>query len=382
MSHWLLWLGGVFSEGSLLKHTAISPAANRWQSGLIRALNKQGIPVVILSHLPEPLWPKGQCLPGSHSDFDSYFESSFVRYWNIPMLRSASLSRSYNKAFREICKQKGKPLAIFSYNPNPESVATGLYAQKHYQVPWVDICADHYDPGPDWARYSSGANLAKGHVFLSYLAFQNCPFPKKLHLDGGVSSLKFDPGMQFSSKLADKKIILYTGMMSIWGGVSFLLKAFEKIQNPDIECWICGHGNSPQVNAALKRDCRIRFFGLVSELQLQEICQQASLLVNPRPTQILGNNMNFPSKILEYLSYGKPVISTWTSGLSPEYRDVLEVLSEETEECLAGTIQKVLDWTDEKRYEKSKKIKSFLLGQKTWQHQADKLINWLKDGVL
>jgi len=379
---WLLWLGGIFSEDAMLKHSAVSPASNRWQTGLIKAVGEQGLPVVLLSHLPEPLWPRGQYRPGSSDDLDPQFESSFVRYWNIPLLRSVSLRRTYIDAFREICEQKEKPLAVLSYNPTPHAVDVGLHAQKHYQIPWIDICADSYEPGIDWSGYAPCASEASGHVFLSYQAYQDCPFPKKLHLDGGVSRLRFDPETQSNKHLSNNKIVLYTGMMSVWGGVSFLLKAFERIKDQNVELWICGHGNNSDLNDALNRDSRIRFFGLVSESRLQEMCGQASVLVNPRPSQVPGNTMNFPSKILEYLSYGKPVISTWTTGLSPEYRDVLEVLSEETEDCLARSIEGVLLWPDYKIEQNYLKINNFLIKEKTWAHQANRLVSWLKDDIL
>ena len=194
--------------------------------------------------------------------------------------------------------------------------------------------------------------------------------------------MRFDPETQSNKHLSNNKIVLYTGMMSVWGGVSFLLKAFERIKDQNVELWICGHGNNSDLNDALNRDSRIRFFGLVSESRLQEMCGQASVLVNPRPSQVPGNTMNFPSKILEYLSYGKPVISTWTTGLSPEYRDVLEVLSEETEDCLARSIEGVLLWPDYKIEQNYLKINNFLIKEKTWAHQANRLVSWLKDDIL
>jgi len=375
---YILWLGGVYCENAMLKYSAVSPAANRWQTGLIKAVEKQELPVFLLSHLPEPIWPKGKLRPGKRDDLDSRFENHLVGYWNFPFVRTASLSRSYLKSFHGICEQRGKPLAVLSYNPAPWNVELGIYAQKHLDIPWVDICADHYDPGNNWENYAPGANMAKGHIFLSHQAFATCPPATKMHLDGGVSCLKFDQ----DTGVKDKKIILYTGMMSIWGGVSFLLKAFAKISDPDIQLWVCGHGSNADLEAALKWDLRIRFFGLVSEEKLQEICKKASILVNPRPSNVDGNAMNFPSKILEYLSYGKPVVSTWTPGLAPEYREVLEVIEEENEDCLAGTIEDVLNWTDEKKERHLTGTKDFLLKHKIWKHQAARLITWLNNDVL
>jgi len=378
MKNYFLWLGGVFSEDTLLKNPAVSTAANRWQKGLIEAVNEQGFPVLMLSHLPERIWPKGSLRPGAAGDFWPGLESHLVEYWNLPFMREYSLRRNYLKEGRGIFKRAGKPLAVFSYNPEPWAVAFGIYAQEHFQVPWIDVCADCYDPGPDWAGYATGAGLAKGHVLLSHYACQSCPFPVKINLDGGVRDIKTD----CRSFETDKKIILYTGMMSIWGGVSLLLKAFSKITDKDTELWVCGPGSNPDLDAALKRDPRIKFFGLVPEAQLQQIYKQASVLVNPRPNNVNGNTMNFPSKVLEYLSYGKPVVSTWTPGLAPEYREVLEVIEEENEDCLAGTIEDVLNWTDEKKERHLTGTKDFLLKHKIWKHQAARLITWLNNDVL
>ena len=378
MKKYFLWIGGVFSESALLNNSAVSTAANRWQTGLIEALNERRVPMLMLSYLPEPVWPKGKLRPGCQDELDSQFEGHMVHYWNFPFIRTGSLRQSHLKRFREVCETYGNPLAVFSYNPAPWSVSLGLYAQTRLGIPWIDICADHYDPGNNWAQYAPGAKMAKGHMFLSYQAFLNCPSSKKIHLDGGISCFKFDSEVQSTNK----KIILYTGMLSVWGGVSFLLKAFAKISALDIELWVCGQGSNADLEAALEQDFRIKFFGLVSESRLQEICKEASVLVNPRPSNVDGNAMNFPSKILEYLSYGKPVISTWTPGLSPEYRNVLEVLGEESEDCLANTIKEVLHWSDEKRNEHSVKIRDFLLEKKTWKQQADRLVDWLEADIL
>ncbi|MDD5596359.1 MAG: glycosyltransferase [Victivallaceae bacterium] len=380
MTDYLLWLGGVFVEDAL-KHPAVSTAANRWQKGLLEALNQKHFPVFELLHFPEPVFPKGKLRPGVPNDVASDFDNCLVNYWNLPVFRTMDLRRVYLKAFRNICKRRGKPLAVFSYNPTPWAAAVGLYAQKYLQVPWVDVCADHYEPGPGWESYSPGAERAAGHVFLSCHAFNSCPYWPKMHLDGGINRLRFEPDAE-NSPAEDKKIILYTGMLNAWGGVSFLLKAFRLISGPDIELWICGPGINSDLEAARKSDPRIKFQGLVSEERLQRIYRQAAVLVNPRPNNINGNTMNFPSKVLEYLSYGKPVVSTWTPGLSPDYREVLEVLPEENERCLAETLQNVLQWPDERKKQNSVAIGNYLLNHKTWEKQSDRLVDWLRNDVL
>jgi glycosyltransferase involved in cell wall biosynthesis len=382
MNNWLLFIGGVFNESCMLKSKAISPAANRWEKGFIKAIKKRKYPVIILSHLPESIWPRGHIRPGDSTVFDSDFSSHLVQYWNVPFLRTISLKRNYIKVLKKVCNYYGKPLAVLSYNPVPHAVTTSLYAKKHYNIPWVDICADHYNPGDDWSRYSLSNNMAKGHVFLSYRAYKNAPFPIKIHLDGAINTLKFNLSRNIKNKFSKNKIILYTGMLNKWGGLDFLLSAFKKIEDKDIKLWICGHGTSPELDLNLANDTRISFFGLVSEKKLKKIYQKASIFINPRRSDVDGNMMNFPSKVLEYLSYGKPIVSTWTDGLSPDYRSVLKIINEETSDSLANSIQEVLSWSDAKVYQNSIKIKNFLLDKKTWDVQAQRLDYWLKNKIL
>ena len=92
--------------------------------------------------------------------------------------------------------------------------------------------------------------------------------------------------------------------------------------------------------------------------------------------------MNFPSKLLEYLSYGKPVLSTWTPGISDDYREIIEVFDQETPECLANSLLNILSWSNQDIYKKQIKIKKFLIKNKTWNIQSANLINWLDDNKL
>ena len=84
--------------------------------------------------------------------------------------------------------------------------------------------------------------------------------------------------------------------------------------------------------------------------------------------------------MLEYLSYGKPVVSTWTEGLNPEYRQILTVVEEETPKCLAETIKSVLQWNEIQKKEFRKRLNKFM-GKKMWRVQADRLHRWLENEV-
>lgn len=83
----------------------------------------------------------------------------------------------------------------------------------------------------------------------------------------------------------------------------------------------------------------------------------------------------------EYLSYGKPVISSWTAGLASEYRGVLEVFEDETPECLARRISEVLEWPQARRAQYEQQSRAFLAGR-LWWRRAERLVAWLNACVV
>ncbi len=94
-------------------------------------------------------------------------------------------------------------------------------------------------------------------------------------------------------------------------------------------------------------------------------------------TEIGNNRNNFPSKVLEYLSYGKPVVSTWTSGIAPEYASLLAVPTEESPDAFAQTLRDVLVWPRERRADHARAACAHLVGKKTWSYQALRLADFL-----
>ncbi|MGC3999847.1 MAG: glycosyltransferase [Anaeromyxobacter sp.] len=141
----------------------------------------------------------------------------------------------------------------------------------------------------------------------------------------------------------------------------------------------CGKGHNELVGRAVARDSRIRFFGLVPEAELERLAGLATAFLNPRPPELTASAHNFPSKVLEYLSYGHPVVSTWTPGLSPEYRDVL-VLTDARAEDLALRMREVVAWDEGTRASYRSRAQAFL-ASRTWTAQAQRLATFLTEVV-
>ncbi|RJO72586.1 MAG: glycosyltransferase [Myxococcales bacterium] len=299
-----------------------------------------------------------------------------VGYLNFPRLRTVLLSSQYVRAFRRIVLDGLRPDGILCYNVYPHSVAMGHEAMR-LSIPWIPVVADAPGDPVAYGRLEQQLGIAAGCIFLSWSSFSRWNASPKLHLDGGVSTVP-EHELDTPTEIA-QKIIFYSGSLNKYGGIDLLLDAFALIRDPNVRLWVCGKGDNNKLRQMLCTDSRITFFGCIAEGKLQELSRQASVMVNPRPSDIPDSQHNFPSKVLEYFTYGKPVVSTWTPGLSPEYRPFLTVPRAETAAALASSVLDVLSWTPGQRYAYAAGVGTFLRKGKTWGHQAGRLLTWWKE---
>ena len=107
--------------------------------------------------------------------------------------------------------------------------------------------------------------------------------------------------------------------------------------------------------------------------------QIASVFVNPRPRDVIGNESNFPSKLFEYFQYLKPIISTKTPGISPDYETILITAETDNPKSIANKLIEVLDCDEDKTNEYIETTLKFINQNKTWDIQSGRLIKWLTD---
>lgn len=127
-------------------------------------------------------------------------------------------------------------------------------------------------------------------------------------------------------KLAPKgvKSIVFAGSVDKWTGVFDLMDLFYEIDSKDYILNVYGKGDPELLKSKNEHyNGKIILHGYISDEELDHVCRNAYAFINPRPVDLFRSENNFPSKLLLYLSYNKPVISTKTKGLSPAYDDVL-----------------------------------------------------------
>ncbi|MGE7947228.1 glycosyltransferase [Lysinibacillus sp. NPDC093688] len=174
------------------------------------------------------------------------------------------------------------------------------------------------------------------------------------------------------------KSILYSGGLIEKYGVINLVRSFQKLSGDHYRLIICGAGNAEsEIIQASQIDKRIIFKGLLKREEVLQLQKSATILVNPRPNNEEYTKFSFPSKILEYMSSGTPVISYELDGIPSEYYDYIYPVSKQ-EDGLFITLKEVLSKPDDELAEKGLRAKEFVYSEKTSAKQAEKILNLIR----
>jgi glycosyltransferase involved in cell wall biosynthesis len=141
----------------------------------------------------------------------------------------------------------------------------------------------------------------------------------------GINSLHFKP-MKKDDSLIKKleinkndKIILFMGTLYSFSGLDYILKNFHLLQKnfKQIKLLIIGDGpdfkNLKSLCSNLKLDNNIIFTGFIKQNEIPKYFSLADICLNPFAVNDITDKI-IPTKILEYLSCGKPVLSTPLKG--------------------------------------------------------------------
>jgi len=354
----ILLLEGIFDQNTLSRYSTISPAVNFWHMGFIKALMMSN-EVFVIGYMQERAWPYGKLfIRASKGKLFETIAGKVIGYINIPIIRDFILSKKYIKAINSYIIKYGMPNYLISFNDSPATKAA-KYFQRKFGIKWIFIAGD-----------GLAVDGADGYIIQNWNYFNSSDFLTKIHLDGGLPEI--------SSQIRNHKVrsIMYMGSLTVHGGALQLARAFHRLKGLEFELWLTGRGASDELEKIASSDSRIKLYGFIGDNELHDLCSRAYIFANPRVQNFAPNLLNYPSKLLHYLAYKKPVISTFTAGLSPDYEEILIQISDENELSFTELLHKTLTM-NKKEYEFwQKKIEKFNTSH-SWLFQSKRLNHWL-----
>jgi glycosyltransferase involved in cell wall biosynthesis len=161
--------------------------------------------------------------------------------------------------------------------------------------------------------------------------------------------------------------------------MEMLVQSFISLGRQEWELHIYGDGNYVQelINITSQHK-NVKYFGVLNNIQVIDKQMKAHLLVNPRLTDSEFIKYSFPSKTMEYMASGTPLISTALPGMPDEYYNFIYVIEDESEEGFMSSLSSVFDLGLDVLHKKGTDAKKFILESKNNIIQAKRVLNFLE----
>ncbi len=319
-------------------------SANIFQRKLINGIESFGIEYKVISAPLIGAYP----MRYTQSKFTGFSKENkkyeYVNFNNIWGIRNISRTLSLKKAIKKyLSNEKENDFLILVYCPHTPFLEAAIYAKE--LKPKSRVCLIV----PDLPQYMNLNRTGRGlyDIFkkfdISYmerfiakvdsfvlltsamkdiLKVGNRPYIVSEGIVDNISDIKTN-----STDFDGLKRIVYTGKMNFRFGIKELVDSFMKINAQDYRLILCGDGDArAYIEEKAEIDKRIEFKGTVTSAKAKEYLAVADVLVNPRPNNEEYTKYSFPSKNIEYLMTGKPVVAYMLDGMPKGYADFLYVI--------------------------------------------------------
>ena len=316
-----------------------------------------------------------------------------IPFWNISLLKRNEIRRKIGQRIREelseISNAQEVCLLLYNFRCLP---LLKVIKRKYPKVKIVMVVTDlpEFMLKPNTGILGIGGKLVlgektrydgleyvNGFVLLAPAMREKLPIGKKpwIQIEGIYNT---DTFINKQAK-EEKKTILYTGNLGLRYGIGELLEAFHQIKSSNYRLWICGGGDGlDEVKKYALMDKRIEYKGILPREEVLKLQSKATALVNPRNSGDEYTRYSFPSKTMEYLASGTPVIMSRLSSIPKEYDEHIYYIENET---VSGIRDKIIEVCEKPEVELTtfgESAANFIRARKTPKPQTRLLLDFMK----
>jgi glycosyltransferase involved in cell wall biosynthesis len=137
--------------------------------------------------------------------------------------------------------------------------------------------------------------------------------------------------------------LLYAGTLDEARGIKGFIQSFLRVQC-QARLLITGSGPlQSYVRDIANRHKNIAYLGVLSEDEFATVLRDADVCVNPQPSEHKFADSSFPSKVVNYLTHGKIVISSRTPSLvKSRYSDMVLFYDDEDDKSLQAVLGQIV----------------------------------------
>ena len=266
---------------------------------------------------------------------------------------------------------------------NRTTAFSALLAAKLRRVPCVGIITDLPDMLSGSGIYLKMGNFVIRHcdayVLLTEAMNDYIQNPGKPYvvLEGhaDITMAEKKPSLE---RKTTPRVVFYAGGVSKQYGLGHLVEGFRMADLPNAVLHIYGPGDYvEELQAIVQTDDRVFYGGMLMNSEIIEKEREATLLVNPRPTNEEYVKYSFPSKNMEYMASGTPVLTTNLPGMPKEYHPYVYLIEEESDEGVAAALKAVLSHSQDELFHMGQKARAFVLEERNNVVQAAKILDML-----
>lgn len=304
---------------------------------------------------------------------------------NVPVLRNLSNLFQSISLIRKLSKGQRKESIAICDVLNLSNTTGALLACKMFKLPCVGIVTDvpgkRANRGNVLNRIIDAIRFRQLQSYDAYI-FLSEPMNKLINhankpyivVEGTVDS-KMMRVENTLGKKAKPRVCLYSGSIRRIYGVPALVEGFLKAELPDTELWIYGDGDyREELQIICQEHANIRYFGVVPNSEVVKAQVAATLLVNPRPPVGEYTMYSFPSKNMEYLVSGTPVLAAMLPGMPEEYHKHIFELKDCSATGICESLKMIFDKKDEELFKKGEQAKEFVLHEKSNLKQGTRIV--------
>ena len=368
----------------------VQGAVNTFQWNLLDGFAAHGADMTVLNTMPVGVFPNNYRQLFFEKKTWKYenFPCTEIGFLNLPMIKQEMREHGYFQAAKQWVKDTPGEKTILIYSLYGPCLRATARLKRRY--PDVKVCVIVTDlPGRYGVQrsklkmwYDSRSLEQLNHIDSFVLLTEQMTGPLQVGdrpyvVVEGICNP--NAGQDTVDVPEKKKAVLYTGSLNPVYGILDLVSAFEQIKTPDWELWICGKsGAEMEIRRRAEADPRIKYMGYRTKQEVYALQKQASLLVNPRKNEGEYTKYSFPSKTMEYMISGTPVLMYALDGVPKAYHKYGYFIGTEGLDSLEDGLCYAMHCSEEKRAQRGEAARCFVLHEKNSKVQAGKILTLLE----
>lgn len=367
-----------------------------FESALLSGFSKLGVEMDIYTY---PMFPTFPTFPKIFfgkkvEDLDFGYKCTWLRTCNLPVIKQIVRRIDGRRALKKWLKHnQGQDCAVLTFAIPPFLAKDIIKLSRKYNVKCfaiiTDLLRDMY-MNETHSRFISNLKQLYLHqairyqgkydayVYLTKEMSEVINPEKPFIVVEGVADVSNAKAPDIKEKITPAAI-MYAGMLHKKYGILNLVEAFCKLNKNDAELWLFGDGSCVQeIKEYCSSNDRIKYFGNTAREKVLEYERKATLLVNVRDPKDSFTKYSFPSKTIEYMLSGTPMLTTKLTGIPEEYFEYLFLLSDVSVEVIAAKLEEILGKTQMELCEFGKRAQEFIIQNKKSSDVGRKIIKFIE----